>query len=38
LSPVSFSEQAAEVIRNRKTKVQSWFLDLNLVMGYWGEG
>jgi len=36
LSPVSFSEQAAEVIRNRKTKVQSWFLDLNLVMGYWG--
>lgn len=36
LSPVSFSEQAAEVIRNRKTTVQSWFLDLNLVMGYWG--
>ena len=26
-----------EVIRNRKTKVQSWFLDLNLVMGYWGS-
>lgn len=38
LSPVSFSERAADVIRNRKTKVQSWFLDLNLVMGYWGEG
>lgn len=38
LSPVSFSDKAAEVIRNRKTKVQSWFLDLNLVMGYWGEG
>jgi alanine-glyoxylate transaminase/serine-glyoxylate transaminase/serine-pyruvate transaminase len=36
LSPVSFSEQAAEVIRQRKTQVQSWFLDLNLVMGYWG--
>ena len=35
LSPVSFSEQAAELIRNRKSKVQSWFLDLNLVMGYW---
>ncbi len=38
LSPVSFSERAAEVIKNRKTKVNSWFLDLNLVMGYWGGG
>lgn len=37
LSPVSFSERAAQVIRGRKTKVQSWFLDLNLVMGYWGS-
>ncbi|MFT6093376.1 MAG: alanine-glyoxylate transaminase/serine-glyoxylate transaminase/serine-pyruvate transaminase [Pseudohongiellaceae bacterium] len=36
LSPVSFSDQAASVIRQRKTQVQSWFLDLNLVMGYWG--
>ncbi len=36
LSPVSFSDAAVEKIRNRKTKVQSWFLDLNLVMGYWG--
>jgi len=38
LSPVSFSERAAEVIRTRKSPVQSWFLDLNLVMGYWGAG
>ncbi len=38
LSPVSFSEQALEKIRNRKQKVQSWFMDLNLVMGYWGGG
>lgn len=37
LSPVSFSERAIEVITTRKTKVQSWFLDTNLVMGYWGE-
>lgn len=35
LSPVSFSDRAVEVIRSRKTKVQSWFLDLNLVMAYW---
>ncbi|MGY6215409.1 pyridoxal-phosphate-dependent aminotransferase family protein [Methylolobus aquaticus] len=38
LSPVSFSARAVETIRNRKTKVQSWFLDLNLVMSYWGGG
>ncbi len=36
ISPVSFSERAVDVITNRKTKVQSWFLDTNLVMGYWG--
>lgn len=36
LSPVSFSPRAQEKIKNRKTKVQSWFMDLNLVMGYWG--
>jgi alanine-glyoxylate transaminase/serine-glyoxylate transaminase/serine-pyruvate transaminase len=37
LSPVSFSERAAQVIRERESKSQSWFLDLNLVMGYWGS-
>jgi|TARA_B100002003_G_C14133857_1_gene545264 alanine-glyoxylate transaminase/serine-glyoxylate transaminase/serine-pyruvate transaminase len=36
LSPVSFSSRAADIVRNRKHRVQSWFLDLNLVMGYWG--
>ena len=38
LSPISFNERAVEVVKNRKTKVTSWFLDLNLVMGYWGQG
>lgn len=38
ISPVSFSERAVELISNRKTPVQSWFLDMNLVMGYWGGG
>ncbi len=36
ISPVSFSQRAVDVITRRKTKVQSWFLDTNLVMGYWG--
>ena len=38
LSPISFSPRAVDAVKARKTKVQSWFLDLNLVMGYWGSG
>ena len=38
LSPVTFSKRAIDVVTSRKTKVQSWFLDLNLVLGYWGGG
>ena len=38
ISPISIGERAINKITNRKTPVTSWFLDLNLVMGYWGEG
>jgi alanine-glyoxylate transaminase/serine-glyoxylate transaminase/serine-pyruvate transaminase len=38
LSPVTFGERAVHKIRHRRTRVQSWFLDLNLIMGYWGGG
>ena len=38
LSPLSMSDRALEKIKSRTTPVSSWFLDLNLVMGYWGEG
>ncbi|HNN86600.1 MAG: alanine--glyoxylate aminotransferase family protein [Pseudomonadales bacterium] len=38
LSPASFSDRAVEAISKRTSKVQSWFLDMNLVMGYWGAG
>jgi alanine-glyoxylate transaminase/serine-glyoxylate transaminase/serine-pyruvate transaminase len=38
LSPVSFSNQAIDVIKKRTHPVQSWFLDMDLVMGYWGRG
>jgi alanine-glyoxylate transaminase/serine-glyoxylate transaminase/serine-pyruvate transaminase len=38
LSPVTFNQRAIDVITSRKTTVQSWFLDLNLVLGYWGGG
>jgi alanine-glyoxylate transaminase / serine-glyoxylate transaminase / serine-pyruvate transaminase len=35
LSPITFSERAVSHIRARKNKVQSWFLDMNLIMSYW---
>ncbi len=38
LSPISFNQRAVDVIKKRKTKIQSWFMDLNLVMNYWGGG
>jgi alanine-glyoxylate transaminase/serine-glyoxylate transaminase/serine-pyruvate transaminase len=37
ISPVTFSDRAVERIRSRGTRVQSWFLDMQLVMGYWGK-
>lgn len=36
LSPVSLSPRAVEVATSRKTKVQSWYLDVNLLASYWG--
>ena len=36
ISPVTFSPRAVDVINQREKPVQSWFLDMNLVMGYWG--
>lgn len=39
LSPLTFSEKAVATLKSRKTAVQSWFLDLSLVMNYWqGSG
>ena len=38
ISPITFSNDAVAAIQARKHKVQSWFLDMNLIMGYWGEG
>ncbi|MFQ6094563.1 MAG: pyridoxal-phosphate-dependent aminotransferase family protein, partial [Candidatus Bathyarchaeia archaeon] len=37
LSPITVSGKAMEKIRNRKTKVQSWYLDLSLIEKYWLE-
>ncbi|MGD9289835.1 MAG: aminotransferase class V-fold PLP-dependent enzyme, partial [Desulfobacterales bacterium] len=37
LSPVSFSDRAVEVVKNRKHPVSSWYLDLTLLEKYWGS-
>jgi alanine-glyoxylate transaminase/serine-glyoxylate transaminase/serine-pyruvate transaminase len=36
LSPVSFSERVVDYVKNRKDKIHSWFMDMNLLLGYWG--
>jgi alanine-glyoxylate transaminase/serine-glyoxylate transaminase/serine-pyruvate transaminase len=37
LSPITFNERAMNAIRNRKSKVQSWYLDMNMIERYWGS-
>jgi alanine-glyoxylate transaminase/serine-glyoxylate transaminase/serine-pyruvate transaminase len=37
LSPVSFSDRFVERVKARSEKVHSWFMDLNLVLNYWGN-
>jgi len=37
LSPVTFNERSLERIRTRKSKVQSWYLDISMVEKYWRD-
>lgn len=37
LAPVSFSPAALAAMDARKTKVQSWYLDVSMLRAYWGE-
>lgn len=37
LAPVSFGPRAMEALSRRKTKVQSWYLDISMLAKYWGE-
>jgi len=37
LAPVSFNERAMKTILSRKTKVQSWYLDVTMLASYWGS-
>ena len=38
LSPITFSQQAVERIKQRKTRAQSWFCDISLLMSYYESG
>ena len=37
LSPVTFSDKAVDVIESRKSKIESWYLDLSMIRKYWGS-
>ncbi len=37
LAPVTFNERAVDRIRSRRSKVQSWYLDITMVEKYWGD-
>ena len=37
LSPVSLSPAALAIAQKRTKKVQSWYLDVNLLSSYWGQ-
>jgi len=37
LAPLSLGPRAMEKVRARRTKVQSWYLDVTLLAQYWGE-
>jgi alanine-glyoxylate transaminase/serine-glyoxylate transaminase/serine-pyruvate transaminase len=37
MAPITVSARVEDVLRARKTKVQSWYFDLTAVMNYWGK-
>ena len=37
LAPLTLSPAAVAAIEKRKTKVQSWYLDVSMLRQYWGE-
>lgn len=37
LAPITFSPRAMDAILSRKTKVQSWYLDVSMLASYWGS-
>jgi alanine-glyoxylate transaminase/serine-glyoxylate transaminase/serine-pyruvate transaminase len=36
IAPLTFNERAVNKLRNRKTRVANWYLDMSMLMNYWG--
>jgi alanine-glyoxylate transaminase/serine-glyoxylate transaminase/serine-pyruvate transaminase len=37
MAPITANGRVEELLRNRKSKVQSWYLDMTMVTNYWGK-
>jgi alanine-glyoxylate transaminase / serine-glyoxylate transaminase / serine-pyruvate transaminase len=37
MAPITVNTRVEEMLNNRRTKVQSWYFDLTIVMHYWGK-
>jgi alanine-glyoxylate transaminase/serine-glyoxylate transaminase/serine-pyruvate transaminase len=37
MAPITVNARVEDLLRNRKTKVQSWYFDLTTIMNYWGK-
>jgi len=37
LAPLSFSEKAVTKLNGRRNKVPNWYLDLSMIINYWGK-
>ena len=37
LSPVTLNQRSVDLMRTHESTAQSWFMDLNLIMDYWGQ-
>jgi alanine-glyoxylate transaminase/serine-glyoxylate transaminase/serine-pyruvate transaminase len=37
MAPITANARVEELLRNRKSKVQSWYLDMTMVTNYWGK-
>ncbi len=36
IAPLTMNERAITKLKNRKTKVANWYLDMSMLMNYWG--
>lgn len=37
LSPSTFNQRVVDYVTSRKDKIQSWFMDMTMILEYWGK-